>query len=623
MMKRTIYAILAAMMLLFPGWLWAQGRIVERTYLSTDRDVYVAGDVLWYSAFCVDASQGTLSPVSGMAYVELHSPDAVVCSGKVALLGGRGAGRLSLPVTVPTGNYRLVAYTAQNKAEEGYDYSGMASKTISVFNVYSNERLTGGVEVVSDGEYESLRSPVRPGMTTGSDGSVMPGSDRASVSLRWDGDSLTVVNAGATPATLSISVFHDDGILSNDNPTIADFLAACRRQGPVRFDNTVIPEYEGEIIRGHVTGLSPEKLPSLVGRYAFISTPSDKSDVYTSVIDGQGRVEFFTGNIYGNKECICEIEGIDPSLNCFIELESPFVQARVAAVEPLRMAASLKDALSQRSFAMQVERRFTPDTLYELLRVRENGLFGTHEIVYPLDDYTRFPTMGEVFIEFIPEIRARRWPDGRRNIQVRLEDGTETIFSRDTTLMMLDGVPVFDASPELFASISTSMRAGSGIAASRSYLSMTLSPSPDISVLFLCTGITVGRCLFVVLFSGRGRLRIDREFLQHLFHGHIGREDIGSGQNSIIVSAQFRLDCEGIAAADQVQVLQDPADFHGGGGIFLCQRHHLAVGTADVVHPLLHKEAISYRIGLSGPGDNDKSTQDRQDIQNDPDDPLY
>ena len=444
MMKRMFLAILAAMMLLFPGWLWAQGRIVERTYLSTDRDVYVAGDVLWYSAFCVDASQGTLSPVSGIAYVELHSPDAVVCAGKVALLGGRGAGRLSLPVTVPTGNYRLVAYTAQNKAEEGYDYSGLASKTISVFNVYSNERLTGGVEAVSDGEYESLRSPVRPGMTPGSDGSVMPGSDRASVSLRWDGDSLTVVNAGATPATLSISVFHDDGILSNDNPTIADFLAACRRQGPVRFDNTVIPEYEGEIIRGHVTGLSLEKLPSLVGRYAFISTPSDKSDVYTSVIDGQGRVEFFTGNIYGNKECICEIEGIDPSLNCFIELESPFVQARVAAVEPLRMAASLKEALSQRSFAMQVERRFTPDTLYELLRVRENGLFGTHEIVYPLDDYTRFPTMGEVFIEFIPEIRARRWPDGRRNIQVRLEDGTETTFSRDTTLMMLDGVPVFD-----------------------------------------------------------------------------------------------------------------------------------------------------------------------------------
>ena len=443
MIKRRICLLLAAL-LLFPGWLQASGRVVERTYLSTDRDVYVAGDVLWYSAFCVDASQGTLSQVSSIAYVELRTPGAVVCSGKVALLEGRGAGRLQLPLTIPTGNYRLIAYTAQNKAEEGYDFTGLASKTISVFNVYSNERLEGGVEVVSDGAYESLRSPVRPGMTPGSDGSVMPGSDRASDSIRWDGDSLTVVNAGETAATFSLSVFHDDGILSNGNPTLADFLAGCRKLGPVHFDDAVIPEYEGEIIRGHVTGLDPEKLPSIAGRYAFISTPSDKSDVYTSVIDGNGRVAFFTGNIYGNKECICEIEGIDPSLNCFIELESPFTQARVAPVRPLRMAASLREALAARSFAMQVERRFTPDTLYDLLRVHENGLFGTHEIVYPLDDYTRFPTMSEVFIEFIPEIRARRWSDGRRNIQVRLEDGTETTISRDTTLMMLDGVPVFD-----------------------------------------------------------------------------------------------------------------------------------------------------------------------------------
>lgn len=433
-MKKILYLLAAA--LLFPIGLYAQGRVVERTYLSTDKDVYVAGDVLWYSAFCLDAAKGTLSPVSSVAYVELRSPDAVVCTGKVALLEGRGAGRLQLPPTAPTGNYRLVAYTAQNKAEEGYDFTGLASKTISVFNVYSNERQKDGVDVVTDAEYDGLRSPVEPGMTEG--------SDRASLSLRWDGDGLTLVNALDTPATLSISVFHDDGFLSNGNPTLADFLSGCRGVGPVRFDDSVVPEYEGEIIRGHVAGVSPEKLPSLAGRYAFISTPSDKSDVYTSVIGEDGRVEFFTGNIYGHKECVCEIEGVDASLNCYIELESPFATSRVAAVEPLKMAPSLKEALAARSFAMQVERRFTPDTLYDLLRVRENGLFGGDEVVYLLDDYTRFPTMGEVFIEFVPEIRARRWSDRSRNIQVRLEDGTESGFSRDTSLMMLDGVPVFD-----------------------------------------------------------------------------------------------------------------------------------------------------------------------------------
>lgn len=427
-MKRIYY--LMAALLLVSGGLSAQTRVVERTYLTTDRDVYVAGDVLWYSAFCVDAGQGLLSPVSCTAYVELHASDAVVCSGKVALLDGRGAGRLQLPVMLPTGNYRLVAYTSQNKAEEGYDYTGLASKTISVFNVYSNERAKDGVEVVSEEVYAGKNAPAA--------------SREDGLSVRWTGTELELSSQVDADATFSVSVYHDDGFPGNGNPGMAEFLAACRRVGPVRLDNAVLPEYEGEIIHGHVTGIDRDSLALLIGKFAFLSTPTDKSDVYASAIDEEGRVAFFTGNIYGNKECICEIEGIDPSRNCFIELESPFVGARVAPVQPLAMTASLRDALTARSLAMQIERRFTADTLYDLLPVRGNGLFGTDEIVYPLDDYTRFPTMSEVFIEFVQELRARRWPDRSRNIQILLNDGTESGFSRNTTLMMLDGVPVFD-----------------------------------------------------------------------------------------------------------------------------------------------------------------------------------
>ena len=428
-MKKTLICLTA---LLMTALLPARDRVVERTYLSTDRDVYVAGDVIWYSAFCLDAAKGTLSPISGVGYVELHSASSMVASGKVALMGGRGAGRLEIPGSLPTGNYRLVAYTAQNRAEEGYDYTGLCSKTISVFNVFSGERVSDGVEVAEPEEYARLAA----GRQAGPDG--------ASLDLRWADSSLVLVNCTEEPVSLSLSVWHDDGFLSNGNPTLADFTAACRSVGPRRFDDAVIPEYEGEIIRGHVTGISEETLPKLAGKFAFISTPSDKSEVYASVIDPEGRVAFFTGNIYGNKEYICEIEGIDPTMNCFIELASPFVGAPVAAPDVLRMSASLKDALLQRSVAMQVERNFTPDTLLEPLSVQTSGLFGDDEIVYVLDDYTRFTTMEEVLVEFVQELRARRSGDGSREIQVRLNDGTESRFSRARALMMIDGVPVFD-----------------------------------------------------------------------------------------------------------------------------------------------------------------------------------
>ena len=414
----------------------AQNRVVERTYLSTDRDVYVAGETIWYSAFCLDAANGAFSPVNSVAYVELYDAETMVASGKVALMEGRGAGRLTIPGTLPTGNYRLVVYTAQNKAEKGYDYTGLASKTVSVFNVFSGERVKDGVEVVEPEEYE--RSRVKPGMTK----EVKP--DPESVGVVWRNGVLEVTNPGAAEATFSLSVFHDDGFASNANPTIVDFANLLRRVGPRQFDNRVLPEYEGEIIYGHITGFSEAMMPRLAGKFAFISTPSRQSDVYSSVIDGDGRVAFFTGNIYGTQEYICEIEDIDPSLNCFIELESPFVNAKVEAPEKLRMSTALQEPLRQRSIAMQIERHFTTDTLLDPLSVHKSGLFGQDEIVYHLDDYTRFTTMEEVLIEFVSEMRARRRSDGSRDIQIRLGNTTQPIFSSMPTLMLLDGVPVFD-----------------------------------------------------------------------------------------------------------------------------------------------------------------------------------
>ena len=411
----------------------AQDRVVERTYLTTDRDVYVAGEPLWYSAFCLDANRGTLSTVSSVAYVELHNAQTMVASGKVALVNGRGAGQLSLPASLPTGNYRLVAYTAQNRAERNYDFNGLASKTISVFNVFSGDRVKDGVEVVPEEEYERLR--IKSGMTN---------ERRGDIALSWTGEGLVVENRGGQPVTLSLTVTHDDGFVSNGNPGIADFMAAVHRVGPRRFDDTILPEYEGEIIHGHITGFSEEMRPKLLGKYAFISTPSTKSDVYSSVIDNDGKVAFFTGNIYGTHEYICEIEGIDPSLNCFIELESPFVNAKVAAPEKLRMSESLREALLSRSVSMQIERHFTSDTLLDPLLVHQSGLFGEYEYVYILDDYTRFTTMEEVLIEFVTEMRARRRSDGSRDIQIRLDNGNQPIFSSLPTLMLLDGVPVFD-----------------------------------------------------------------------------------------------------------------------------------------------------------------------------------
>ena len=407
-------------------------RQAERTYISTDKDVYVAGERIWCSAFCVDPATGRLSSLSGTAYLELHSPAGMAATARIALIGGRGAGAIELPAALPTGNYRLIAYTAQNRAEQGYSFEGIASKTVSVFNVLTRERVEGGVQVVSADEYAALPRP-----ETAAAGDM---------DLRWENGRVVVENHGGEPLTLSLSVYHDDGIRGIENPGIADFTEAVRRVGPVTFDNSVIADYEGEIIRGRIVGFSQEMIPELTGKYAFLSSPSDKSDVYAAPIREDGSLQFFTAGIYGSKECILEIEGVDPKLSCHIELYSPYANPDVAPAAPLKLSESLAPALERRSVAMQLDRRMNVDTLFEYLPRRDDGLFDEDIVVrYILDDYTRFTTMEEVFTEFIPEIRPRKSADGTRDIKVRLSEISGAMrLSTDKTMMMLDGVPVFN-----------------------------------------------------------------------------------------------------------------------------------------------------------------------------------
>ena len=83
--------ILIFLSCLFVSLLTVQGaeRLRERVYISTDRDVYVAGDAVWLSAWCLDAGTGRLSGFSKTAYVEVHSPTGMVQTAKIALNGGR------------------------------------------------------------------------------------------------------------------------------------------------------------------------------------------------------------------------------------------------------------------------------------------------------------------------------------------------------------------------------------------------------------------------------------------------------------------------------------------------------------------------------------------------------
>ena len=452
--------------LLLPLCAGAQTTVVEKTYISTDREIYVSGDKIWCSAFCVDAANGLRpSSLSAIAYVEIVSEDGTLESGKIALSEGRGAGTIEIPATAPTGNYRIVAYTAYTKNTPGFNPQEHISKTISIFNTSTKERVKNGVKILSDSEYDALRTPA----------GAQPAAGALSIVCHRSAEGyleVVLTNNSAAPADLSLSLSNRDGIIPPDNTSIGAFMGAAASAARASATAAAagasagaasaaqpsssavaataaaaeLPEYEGEIIRGRIAGATTDEIEGLKGRSAFISVPTEKSDLYSSVVDNDGMIKFVTNNIYGTKEMVCEIEDNDLA-RCHIELISPFVSPKLKGIPALRMAPSIKEDLQRRGLSVQLCRSFSADTLASLMPIRENPLIPSYDAIeYKLDDYKRFPVMRELFIEFINEIKVRR-VDGKEQLKVKthLEERV-SLFDKNNSLIMVDGIPVFDHS---------------------------------------------------------------------------------------------------------------------------------------------------------------------------------
>ena len=426
--------ILSLLAAVSPALRGQEERLRERVYVSTDREVYVAGDAVWMSAYCVDAVSGRLSTFSKTAYVEIHSPSGMVQTAKLALDGGRGAGRLTLPNTLPTGNYRLLAYTQLGASEEGFDPQ-TGARTLSVFNTFSTERLPDAVTVAAEPP-QAAGLPQAGPLEVRTAGAASPrGTTR-----------ISVTNNGSSTIRFNLGVRHEDGIPAPQGQRIGDFVGGLKHLPALRgFREGFHPEYEGEIIRARVSGTDEAGLREVSQKFAFISAPGSGENIYTESIGTDGQTAFYTSNIYGDHEMFLEIEGVDRERVCHLELISPFLDLQPGDIPALTLSPSYAKALETRSFGMQLEKIFDADTLYEALPLREHLVLDRQKCIrYNLDDYTRFPVMEEIFVEFIPEMRTRR-VDGVQQIQVRVSDMLNNYyFPSGTALVLLDGVPVLD-----------------------------------------------------------------------------------------------------------------------------------------------------------------------------------
>ena len=427
--------------LLAAGFNAAGDNTVERIYVSTDRDVYVAGEPVFCSLFCMDASDTPrYSALSSVAYLELSAPGGRSVQTKIALIGGRGSGIILLPSTLPTGNYRLYAYTTQNRNEEGTSFLS-ASRVLSIFNTRTSDRVKGGVRIVPEEKTGSAPEP-----------ETEP-SGELRLSFRRSAATESVLpvildNSGGKAASLSVSVYKEDDIApASQDGGIAAFLRGLPKSGDVSFRGGFTPDSDGEVLYAKLFGSDWKSIASEAGLTAFISSSGAQSDIYSSAISPEGEMVFCTNNIYGHREMVCEVVGADEGLQAHMVLSSPFIGVEAEEVPALELSPSMRSSLRERHRALRPLSRMNLDTLFDFLPVRPNLLLSAGDCKrYHLDDYTRFPTMEELVVEILTEVRlsgSKR--KDTRHFTILSGDAAGKIWSfQGNVLVLMDGVPMSD-----------------------------------------------------------------------------------------------------------------------------------------------------------------------------------
>jgi len=105
---------------------------IEKVFLHTDKDMFSAGETIWYSPYVVVGPFHQPSSGSRVVHIDLIGADGEIkISQTQGLVNGKGSGSLEIPKNLPAGNYELRAYTQWMR---NFDADFFFSKSLNILN---------------------------------------------------------------------------------------------------------------------------------------------------------------------------------------------------------------------------------------------------------------------------------------------------------------------------------------------------------------------------------------------------------------------------------------------------------------------------------------------------------
>ena len=259
----------------------------ERVYLQTDKQLYLSGELLWLKLYTTDMD-GKLLSLSKIGYVELIGDSIPEVQVKIDIYDGTGAGWMELPAMLPTGYYRMRAYTRfmRNEGENVY-----FEKRIAIVNPVNQNNTLYADDAGTSFSFQSMET----GRST-PEVSV----DKSSYTTRDKGE-IRIKGLPAENLSIGVSITGAEPVLT-PNPTIHDWKKQLHGNS-ISFENLrFLPEYEGAIIDGVLIDLETGAAASSPDVTNLLSFPGNEIQLFAGQINTNGDVTFYTQCVTGKQE---------------------------------------------------------------------------------------------------------------------------------------------------------------------------------------------------------------------------------------------------------------------------------------------------------------------------------
>ncbi len=397
LLKKIHILILAQLVGLTFCNIYAQTVSSELAYLQTDRTVYVAGESVYYKLYVLEASTNKCSKISKVGYVVLRATNSIpTLKIRVQINDGMADGRFTLPDTLSSGLYQLVAFTGlmKNRGEDNFFHNEIT--IVSPFdNVLNFKMINSALKESSHLNLQNVESEIRTNKT------VFAPHEKVTVSIK-------IPNL---KATASVSVFEESQIPSTYK-SIAEVLKYPNAaQNSKQILNYYSPEKKGKILRGIVIDSITQK--SIKNAIVLLSCVDSVPNLQYAVTNSNGLFQMLLSDYYNGKELFLTIKNVPENQKWKIEIDDEFALSEKWNPSLIPGNGNYKEFIikSQNLAYINESYQLNNDTNVEQIikdkLICPQFYHGQATTILP-SDFTPLPDFLEITVEILPMVRITK-----------------------------------------------------------------------------------------------------------------------------------------------------------------------------------------------------------------------